>query len=343
MCFALANYFTDSNYHFNFHGEQCARLNVDQSVHGWKYEPSKTMIICAPLLFFSPMTSVRQLHTIFVDGIACKDTWNAFVNQLTSQLGDTNLLATVLLNANVGFLAINSVDSGAGISLRQISSYLSLMTSFASIILGLILVRHNRTESRNSVFAAAKFLGSLHHEKHGLETLAIIYSLPHAFLIWGMVLFFTALSAEWWNPGDLVSWVTIGTASSAVFILVGWCIWTARDKTHHWWFQPDAEPPSVSDSHEGCQNELGSLWSKMFHYIAKLLKTMGDHCSIFNEKGSVDEVNLHGATAPPTGLPRVAPNGDAIIDGENGDAASVASSPVVITVRRPTLLSNGDG
>ena len=62
--------------------------------------------------------------------------------------------ATVLLNANVGFLAINTVDSGNGVSLRQIASYMSLMASFASIMLGLVFVGYNRTESRNSVFAA---------------------------------------------------------------------------------------------------------------------------------------------------------------------------------------------
>jgi len=82
----------DLNYYMNFHGEECARLNFNQSVHGWKYHPSKTMTICAPLLFFSPITSIRHLHTIFVDGIASKEKWNAFVNQLNSHLQDTNLL-----------------------------------------------------------------------------------------------------------------------------------------------------------------------------------------------------------------------------------------------------------
>ena len=60
----------------------------------------------------------------------------------------------MLLNANVGFLAIESVDNGNRVSLRQIASYMSLMTSFASIMLGLVFVGYNRTESRNSVFAA---------------------------------------------------------------------------------------------------------------------------------------------------------------------------------------------
>ena len=55
----------------------------------------------------------------------------------------------MLLNANVGFLAINSVDNGNAVSLRQIASYVSLMASFASIMIGLVLVKYNNhTESR---------------------------------------------------------------------------------------------------------------------------------------------------------------------------------------------------
>lgn len=91
--------------------------------------------------------------------------------------------STVLLGANVGFLGITSVDNGNEVSLRQISSYLSLMASFASIMLGLVFVQHNRTERWNSVFTVARFLGLLWDERHGPEKLTIVYSLPHAFLV----------------------------------------------------------------------------------------------------------------------------------------------------------------
>ncbi|KAF9225844.1 hypothetical protein BS17DRAFT_729968 [Gyrodon lividus] len=172
------------NYFLNFHGEPCARLNFDQTIHGWRYHPSLLMTACAPLLFMAPVTNVRLLHKIFVDEISSRDKWNMFVNKLNSQLQDTNLLATVLLNANVGFLAIQSVDNGGGITLRQLASYMSLVASMASIVLGLAFVGHNRTESRNTAFQAATFLHRLQHKRHGLETLAIIYSLPYAFLVW---------------------------------------------------------------------------------------------------------------------------------------------------------------
>jgi len=63
--------------------------------------------------------------------------------------------ATVLLNANVAFLAIQSVDqisenNNPDRSPAQIASYLSIIASIGSIILGLLLIRQNRTKSRET-------------------------------------------------------------------------------------------------------------------------------------------------------------------------------------------------
>ena len=55
-----------------------------------------------------------------------------------------------------------------------------------------------------------------------------------------MILFFISLSAEWWHKGDLISWVSTATATSAVFVLVG-CLWTALDRKENWWFQASVE------------------------------------------------------------------------------------------------------
>ncbi|KIJ11197.1 hypothetical protein PAXINDRAFT_101770 [Paxillus involutus ATCC 200175] len=43
------------NQYLNFHGQPCARLSVDQTVHGWRYRPSKAMILLAPLLCMAPL------------------------------------------------------------------------------------------------------------------------------------------------------------------------------------------------------------------------------------------------------------------------------------------------
>jgi hypothetical protein len=55
----------------------------------------------------------------------------------------------VLLNANVGFLAINSVDQ-SGRSFTQMASYMSLVTSLGSIVLGLAFVSRDRTAAHHT-------------------------------------------------------------------------------------------------------------------------------------------------------------------------------------------------
>ncbi|KIJ61555.1 hypothetical protein HYDPIDRAFT_96423, partial [Hydnomerulius pinastri MD-312] len=317
------------SYFINFHGEVCARLNFDQTVHGWRYQPSMLMAACAPVLFMAPVTNVRALHKIFVDDVASKEKWNTFVNKLNSQLQDTNLLATVLLNANVGFLAIQSVDDGNGTALRQIASYMSLVASFASIVLGLVFVGHNRTETRNTAFQAAVFLSRLHHKKHGLETLAIIYSLPYAFLMWGMVLFFAAFSAEWCGPGDVASWVSVGAFMFGICILVAWCIWTSRERTPFWWFEPDPAQVSLEDFPEEGDDGASFLSKKGF-----LSRFIG-FPSLQKSRGSGFDLESHSMEQiqPEPTSPHVEPPDST----QDEDADSEASSPVAIAIRRPTM------
>ncbi|KAG1737292.1 hypothetical protein EDB19DRAFT_2040001 [Suillus lakei] len=207
------------NHFLNYYGEKCVRLHADQTVHGWEYKLSPLMVILAPLLFLDSVAQVYELNRVFVDEIACTARWNSFTSKFNGQLQDSNLLATVLLNANVGFLAINSVDKG-GRSAIQMASYMSLVTSMGSMVVGLLLVSHNRSKSQDTPFRTTMFLSGLHDRKHGLEKLGIIYSLPKALLIWGMVFFFAAFSINWWSPGDEVSKVVVGTVVLVVFITI---------------------------------------------------------------------------------------------------------------------------
>ncbi|KAG1739393.1 uncharacterized protein EDB91DRAFT_381128 [Suillus paluster] len=212
----------------DFHGEDCARLIFGQTVHGWAYEPSLLMLILAPLLFLDPVTQVKELHNIFADRIACTPRWDAYTSKLRGQLQDSNLMATVLLNANVGFLAINTVDKG-GRSAVQMASYMSLVTSLGSIVLGLLFVSQDRTCGQKTAEEIALFLTSLHDERHGLEKLAIIYSLPKALLMWGMVFFCAAFSIDWWSSGDATSKAVVGSVTLIVFVMISNSIIRTRE------------------------------------------------------------------------------------------------------------------
>lgn len=62
------------------------------------------------------------------------------------------LQGTVLLNANMGFLAIGIVDQNRLVfrSAAQISSYLSIVASIGSILLALLLLRQNNTKLKET-------------------------------------------------------------------------------------------------------------------------------------------------------------------------------------------------
>lgn len=111
--------------------------------------------------------------------------------------------ASILLNANVAFLAIPSNDSGNDFqrlhrSPTQIASYLSIVGSSASMLLALLLIRQTKLGNvvSNQIYFCRynasirtwqqnMFLKKSDHPAGGLERLAILYSLPYVLLIWG--------------------------------------------------------------------------------------------------------------------------------------------------------------
>jgi len=132
----------------------------------------------------------------------------------------------VLLNVNVGFLAIQSVDNGAGRSLAQIASYVSVISSFGSMLLGVNLARQSYAQGPDMVDNAQAHLQSLVHPKHGLETLAIMYSLPYALLVWGMIFFVIAFLTECFHSSGAVPLVPVSVLSLTVLVLVLWSFQT---------------------------------------------------------------------------------------------------------------------
>lgn len=218
----MMNHFRHCQY-LNYHGQQGARLSRDQTVHGDSYEERSMMMKClAPLLFNAPYEHIQSLHKLYVDSIVNQLDWRTFVQKLNAEMQDFNLLATVLLNVNVGFLAIQSVDNGGGHSLSQIASYVSVISSFGSMLLGVNFARQSYTQGPDMVDNAHAHLQSLVHPKHGLETLAIIYSLPYALLMWGMIFFVLAFFTECFHNSSAVPSVPVSVAAFVVLVLVGW-------------------------------------------------------------------------------------------------------------------------
>ena len=146
-----------------YHGERCAQLEVNQSIRN----PLDTsypwwFTLMNWVLFYSPHVYAKRLKDIWVDQQVNYQPWRRFVEELQDdwheyiipvgfsyQLGVERCLqcfqTAVVLTANVGFLAIQSIDTGhANRSAGQIMSYISLLLSLGSIFACIILGRQHR-------------------------------------------------------------------------------------------------------------------------------------------------------------------------------------------------------
>ncbi|KAK7044635.1 hypothetical protein R3P38DRAFT_3388945 [Favolaschia claudopus] len=256
---------------YNFHGEPGARLNVDQSVHATAQKRTLLVRTLSPLLFYAPDFHLIGLQAINTDGLIRHRGWAEFVTRLNSEWQEFILYATVVLNANVAFLSIQSVDNNGAIapnrSAAQISSYVSILASIGSIVVGLLLTKHHRGRDRASAADAANFMLSRTHPTLGLETLAVLYSLPYALLIWSMVAFMAAFSFMCFVQASLLPRMLVAGAWTAVAALVLWCIVNAWDTDSAWhWLgslmsriRPIEEEALSEDDHP--QDEVKSTMS----------------------------------------------------------------------------------
>lgn len=156
----------------NYYGEHCARLSIDQSVYPPEdASPLRSWLlrVVSIFLFWIPDQTVLKLQKIWVDNILCTSRWNEFLaekrkewektitpvrNFLKGQMGlaYVGTQATVLLSANVGFLAISSVDTNHNPHARgpaQIASYCSTLLCLGSYITGHVLSLQHSREARD--------------------------------------------------------------------------------------------------------------------------------------------------------------------------------------------------
>jgi len=175
------------------------------------------------------MVYLRALETIWIDDIVTVIPWTSFMTRLRADWQEYVLFATVLLNANISFMTINDVDLGPGQprTLAQITSLVSTTASIGSILVGLLLNRQYRLEPKHTAQVAARFLLSREHPTLGLETLAIIYSLPYVLLMWSMVAFIVAFASECFVEHEDTSTYVSAVAWTLVGALIIWCIYTA--------------------------------------------------------------------------------------------------------------------
>jgi len=185
------------------------------------------------------------MEKLWTDEVIIETVWKNFMTKLLAEWEGVILWSTVMLTANVGFLAIPGVIlsnlSGSNItgvnqvviftSPAQIASSLSVEASIGSIVIGLLLARHNRTKQKEDPAGASTYLYQNSHTIFGLEPMAIILSLPWAMLMWSMVIFFVALLLFCFRISNLSTRIFVAIMSFLVVTLVMWCIRTAWEST----------------------------------------------------------------------------------------------------------------
>ncbi|EPS97095.1 hypothetical protein FOMPIDRAFT_1098563, partial [Fomitopsis schrenkii] len=141
--------------------------------------------ILSPFLFNLPLQYLEDLEKIWVDQTVNYRPWRIFIAKLQRDWENSITPAAVLLTANVGLLAIQSVDTDKpDRSLAQIASYISTFLSLGNIILCTILARQHRLDAHMTADAASNYLARRLCIKRGMELLAVVFSLPSALFLW---------------------------------------------------------------------------------------------------------------------------------------------------------------
>ncbi|KAH7882247.1 hypothetical protein F5I97DRAFT_333202 [Phlebopus sp. FC_14] len=183
----------------NFYGQIGARLNADQSIYaqGPKDDCSRTSAFAYLLDFILlgvPCNQFTRVRGLWVDNIISLPRWRNVMGTLIAEWSGITTYSTVMLAVNVSFLAVPGV---MGTAMHQevvvASIYLSTMFSVGSLISALFLTLKSRAQVTQSASEVASYMLKTAPSKSRLEILAITYSLPIAFITWGMLAFIVAL------------------------------------------------------------------------------------------------------------------------------------------------------
>ncbi|KAF7290744.1 hypothetical protein MIND_01315100 [Mycena indigotica] len=218
---------------YNFCGEPNARLDSTHSVYKGSQKPSWLIKTASILLFNAPMRHLQAFEQIFKDELLHRAPWDQRVDTLITQYQELILFATVLLNANIAFLAIPIVDNGDHSrkrSVAQIAIYISVIASLGSVIVGLILARLLRDRRDSSFYSAATNLHHHYKSRFGLEPLSILYSLPFALLLWGAFTFLIAFLTMCFASSDAPTQAIVAAVASFMVLGILWCFDQGRQR-----------------------------------------------------------------------------------------------------------------
>jgi hypothetical protein len=208
----------------NLYGEIGTRLG-DHTIYADDDSIEKKPIVkLLNFVFFgSPSTHIKQINSVWVDQSVNRPRWKMFMNRLTSEWNGLAIYSTVMLAVDISFLSTPAIGTQPS---AQIALYISSLWSVASLVVSALLAQSGG--HRDNINRATAFMTRITRSFHGKENLAIIFSLPYALVIWGMVFFFLALSLVIFLSASVTTWCTVGPAWLLVVGFIGWPVWATK-------------------------------------------------------------------------------------------------------------------
>ncbi|KAF8505975.1 hypothetical protein F5888DRAFT_1653380 [Russula emetica] len=127
-----------------------------------------------------------------------QDMWDQYTRRIVKEYQDFLLIATVLLSATVGLLAVPDIQSTS-----RAAGIVSVFASMGSMITGVFCLWRHQTNVKQS--QSFTYLHNAHRGALGLHGHAVFLSLPPVLLVWGIIAFaigFIAYTAQDLVVGD---------------------------------------------------------------------------------------------------------------------------------------------
>ncbi|KIK95829.1 hypothetical protein PAXRUDRAFT_775486, partial [Paxillus rubicundulus Ve08.2h10] len=142
------------------------------------------------VLFRSPIAHLRGIQKICVDEMIDESRWKIYISSLATEWNGFTVYSTVMLAVDISFLTVPGVqaanrDAQSG---AMVAIYASVISSVCALIISVILASQIRPHDVNSVDGGAHYMVRMTRHAHGVEALAVMFSLPYALLLWACVL-----------------------------------------------------------------------------------------------------------------------------------------------------------
>ncbi|KAH8101129.1 hypothetical protein BXZ70DRAFT_110522 [Cristinia sonorae] len=212
----------------NYHGQLGARLNSTDPIHKQSNMNRRSLFfwLISPALFWLPGVYLREVEDFWLDETVRFIHWNKFITGLKEDWDRYTTPATVLLTANVSFLAIQSIDTeNSHRSVAQITSYVSTLLSMTNYIICQILLRQHRRVHRDSAEHAREYLTRQQKNKFGLEIMVIVFSLPYCLFVWSMLTFLASVCWMVFWQTSVITKAVVGAFLGFLGSLVGLVIY----------------------------------------------------------------------------------------------------------------------